>query len=280
MNMPWKALVVFLLTLLPPLSLAPNVPRVYGELPTEAAQDITTIRDLDVLEIFQGIGNVVSSARDAGLTAEGYDVELDKENHDIVEHAGWVTIRGLAMRVKKNGLAWLAPECSWWTFSCSSHHQRYDRIEGDATKVKVRETNKMARRVAWLLEFFHIRNVHCITENPRGSQYFNFPVTARILEVYGFISVVCFMCYYAASHLAKGEVHAKPFKLWGNTPFLKELQHDCCHRHIPGKHKPLMEPSGTQWVSGNNFMKPSQAYPKAFTDDIIAIYKKFSDDLV
>ena len=108
----------------------PGTFRINGTFPEDMATDMSIPRTLDILEIFEGIGSIRWAAVSQGYTAVGFDKNNDAITQNVMTPEGWQNLVGLAMAVKVGGLVWMAPECSWWVFASSSHHRRYERIEG------------------------------------------------------------------------------------------------------------------------------------------------------
>ena len=77
-------------------------------------------RTLDLLELWSGVGAVVSAARSIKLQAQGFDKHRiageTEESEDLCTLAGVSNAIKLLMSVVDGGLLMLAPGCSSWTF--------------------------------------------------------------------------------------------------------------------------------------------------------------------
>ena len=87
--------------------------------------------------------------------------------------------------------------------------RRYFRVAGDRTLVSVATANKIARRVAYLLEYHFAKNCHYVLENPLSSLLWKFRCIHRCLQRHGAKRVVVYLGAYGAHTL-------KPVSLSGD----------------------------------------------------------------
>ena len=85
--------------------------------------------------------------------------------------------------------------------SRGSTKRRYFRVAGDRRLLCVKTANKIARRVAYMLEFHFTKNQFYILENPLSSLLWKFKCIHKCLKRHGAKRVVVHLACYGASTL-------------------------------------------------------------------------------
>ena len=80
-------------------------------------------RDLDLLELWSGVGSIVRAGSRRPYNARGFD-NKNSEYEDITTPAGFKHAVNLVLQLVVGGLLWMAPVCSSFTFMNSSNCMR------------------------------------------------------------------------------------------------------------------------------------------------------------
>jgi hypothetical protein len=81
--------------------------------------DSVVTRDLDVFEVWAGVGSIVKAARRHKLNAASMEI-LDDSSQDVSSASGFMNAVQLVLSLKIGGLLWLAPVCSSFVWLSSS----------------------------------------------------------------------------------------------------------------------------------------------------------------
>ena len=205
-------------------------------------------RDLDVVEIFSGVGSVHAAAIEAGYKAIAMDKDripkcteiagLHCENLLMLD--GFENAIRLVRRLKVGGLLVAAPQCSSFVPPCRAQHQRCEKNlwYGDTSRAFVIDGNNMANGCAFLLRLAHSRGVQAVVENPPSSDIWKFPPMANTLaHLKGLAqenqSAIVARCGYSTEPY--GKRFEKKFKFIGSDltcPWLARIERGC---GCPGK---------------------------------------------
>lgn len=82
-------------------------------------------RDLDFIEVFAGEAAVSKALRAMGYFGATMDLRRDSL-HNVLQPIGMLTLLALVMRLRPQGLLWLAPVCSTWVFMSRGSTGRRD----------------------------------------------------------------------------------------------------------------------------------------------------------
>lgn len=89
-------------------------------------------RNLDVLEVFSGVGSVQQAAASQGMAAACFD-RIHGAGQDLLTVNGFKNALQLCMRLRTGGLLVLAPVCSSFTFANTANtKRRRANYSGDA----------------------------------------------------------------------------------------------------------------------------------------------------
>ena len=133
-----------------------------------------SLRNLECVEIFAGVGSVAAAALELKLRAATYDKNRipgsTEATEDITTQQGFRTAVSLVMRLVPAGLLWLAPDCSSWGYSqwC------------DPLYTKVAAGNAMVEATVFLMLLAACRDVRAAMENPLHSTMFRYPLVGQV----------------------------------------------------------------------------------------------------
>jgi hypothetical protein len=162
-------------------------------------------RDVDIAELFCGVGSIWQAGKAAGYNAVGFDKSrvpgvtdslADPSTcEDILSPAGFLNAVRLALRLKPHGLLWLAPMCNSFCYLALSVTRRKagNAYVGNTALQSVLEGNLAAQAAAFLMTLAFVRGVDAVLENPHDSRVFAMFRHAQVLE---FCSIrgVCMRC--------------------------------------------------------------------------------------
>lgn len=232
-------------------------------------------RDLDVVELWSGVGAIASAAEAAGFAAMAFDkfrirgvTDIDDPDttEDILLEAGFRRALSLVLRLRPGGLLWMAPVCSSWIFlnlRCTMRTRAGGpKFRGDLRYLPVRHGNLMAEMAAFLFLVAVSRGVHAVIENPACSMMFKYEVFANACCLWSprFWAVLPHCRHSTAPY---GSRFGKKFKLMGSHAWVLQLACKCL---CPGRvHKRLTTEKsvgGKRAVTGlKQALKDSAAYP-------------------
>ena len=140
-------------------------------------------RDLDVLELWSGVGSIVRAGSRWSYNARGFDIR-DSAYEDITTPAGFEHTVNLVLQLGVGGLLWMSPVCTSFTWMNSSNTKRGPRNDhyGDTNYPSVIEGNLMARIAAFLFALAWARGVDVAIEIPPGSCIWKFPPLKTIQD--------------------------------------------------------------------------------------------------
>lgn len=201
-----------------------------------AAADSSIQRDLDCVEIFSGVGSIVTAALQVGCRATGFDrvrvpgvTDIPGEfSEDILSDIGFCKALHLVQRVRVGGLVWLAPMCNSFNWLCT--HQSKRRAEngwtGDEGRSFVAEGNRAATLAFYLATLANMRGAAYVVENPPRSLLWNYLESQLGPLPACHISITCDRCAFNTPSSATVEI-SKKYRLVGNMSWLSELERKC-----------------------------------------------------
>lgn len=239
-------------------------------------------RDLDVVELWSGVGAIAGSAVDSGFKACCFDLHRvpgvtdcpGPEQEDITTKQGFEAALALVLGIRPGGLLHLAPDCSSFAFPNSARHKRRIGQEmGDTSYGPVACGNLMGVIAMFLAIVAMCRGVHVSLENPPGSMYFH------MIEK---------LCPQFMSHMVPQLVHrcaydrspepriAKKYKWHATGSWICCLSLACrCkgeHRQLGYRHGEHAE----KWTGLHAELTESGAYPKELGSRLVAAWSTAS----
>lgn len=168
------------------------------------------------LEVFAGHHILHSAMELEGLKSRAFDVNYSRKMN-LLSTFGFLLACNYVRHIIQGGVAWFAlPCCSWVFMSRGTTRRHYLRPQGWEEVVSTAVGNRLARRLAYLLELCHIKGIYYIIEQPSSSLLFRYKPIKQLLERHGASFVRCALGAYNASTL-------KPVTLYGTAPFLDNL---------------------------------------------------------
>jgi hypothetical protein len=238
-----------------------------------AVADSSIQRDLDCVEIFCGVGSIVTAALQAGYRVMGFDrdrvpgvTDIPGEfSEDISSDIGFRRALHLVQRVRVGGLVWLAPMCNSFNWLCC--HQSKRRAEngwtGDEGRSFVAEGNRAATVASYLGTLAHMRGAAYVVENPpRSLLWYYLESQLGPLPACHF-SITCDRCAFSTPSSDTVEI-SKKYRLVGNMHWLCALDRKCqcpLEREHISMTKVVQKESGKKRTGIPKVMALSAAYP-------------------
>ena len=250
---------------------------VFG-LTLQAALSRNSERDLDLVELWSGVGSIAGSAVESGFTVRCFDLHRvpgvtdcpGLEQEDITTKQGFEAALALVLGIRPGGLLHLAPECSSFAFPNSARHKRRIGQEmGDTSYGPVACGNLMGVIALFLAIVAMCRGVHVSLENPPGSMYFNMIEQMCPQFVSHMVSHIVHRCAYDRSPEPR---IAKKYKWLATGSWVHCLSLACrCkgeHRQLGYRHGENAE----KWTGLRAELTESGAYPKELGSRLVAAW--------
>ena len=213
-------------------------------------------RDLDVLELWSGVGSIAAAALEKKFTAE--TMELNN-GQDLSTKEGFAEAQNKVLRLGEGGLLWMGLPCSSFVFLNSSNCKRnlYNGYKGDTNYPPVKLGNLFANEAKFLAELAFKRNVQVVIENPPSSCLWSY-YPEKFMNELGCTAVV-YRCRFDDS-APPGNKLWKQYKFAGTDPWVCRLHLGCdCNN----THSKLTYKDKNGGVCGNQaLLTDSAAYPK------------------
>ena len=224
-----------------------------------------TPRDLQVVELWAGVGHVAAAAKEQGLRAATFEKDHD-ELQNFLHQPGFMAAVALVMRLSPGGLLAMGPTCSTFVFANSNNNKRSESNSwaGDP-EYEPTHTGNLEAEAAWF--FFCLaaaRGVEAFIENPTGSHIFKYircreglqhlkdrvPSLGELKNQY--------RCAY--SEEPNGQRIKKGFRFVATGPWIQSVLRKCpCGNEL---HRLCMRTDKKGKVTGNrDILKESQSYP-------------------
>ena len=173
---------------------------------------------LDYVEYFSGDRSISDGIAGFGYEGRSFDIRYDI-NYNFLYKMGIITALSLALRLRKDGLAWLAPPCSSWVSISrgSTHRSASEPLGKRPRSVKVIQNNRLVSRMSLLLDYIFRHGIFYIIEQPRTSIMWKHPRLKKTLKRHKALKV-------RADLGALGAESLKPVILAGTAPYLSKLQ--------------------------------------------------------
>ena len=240
-------------------------------------------RDMNVVEIWSGVGAIVAAAAAQGLQAAPFDkyrtpgvtdTQNAESTEDILSQVGFLRAVHLVTRLVEGGLLWLAPVCASFVFMNASRCKRRESngFRGDVGYQPVADGNLGADIAAFLFYLAFARGAQVVLENPSCSSIWRYPAVAALghLPLHECLSSRC-----AWDSRPYGQRFLKQYKLIGTGAWIGKVRRSC---KCPGKEHLSMvyhEPDGR--VTGDKgALRQSAAYPSAMGKAIVKAWLSVS----
>ena len=249
--------------------------RVHGLSVTDACKKAAQHHDLDVVEIFSGVGAIVAAAEAVGCRTASFDKQSDPRQ-DILDPTGFQNALSLVLRLRPSGLLWLAPMCNSFSWLCLKTTQRKhaNANASDRARAEVQRGNLGAQASAFLLTVAWCFGVSVVFENPVGSRIWPYLSMARALVLQG-VQVVCNRCAY--DRTPRGERLFKRYTLFCTEPWGKALHSKCpCGKGASHRTSSRRKVEGqTIRTTGRKArLEESGRYPAAMGAAVVAAWRR------
>ena len=259
---------------------------------TAALAMAPTLRDLQVVELWSGVGSIVAAAEKRNYNAAAFDLNrvpgiTDVPGslcEDITTLEGFKKAISLVLRLGEGALLASGPDCSSFTFPNSSRHKRHSAVAGDLLYKPVNVGNLMAVIALFLCQLALARRVHFALENPPDSHIFRFfqsvcpdfmkmvmPDSVEESRCQGLHAQSVTRCPYDDSAEPKLQ---KVYKWLTTWPGIKALNARCKCKEL---HRKLGKttPDGV-WTGNLQLLAESAAYPKRLGEALLGSWMKGS----
>lgn len=235
-------------------------------------------RDLDVVELWAGVGAVAAAASARGLEARTFDI-CHGPDEDITTSSGFVKAVRLVLQLKKNGLLAMAPVCSSFVFPPSSVTRRNkDNFAGNPLVQCVRDGNLMANIAVLLLSVAVARGATAFIENPAGSMIFSYLGT-NLSRLSWLSTGYADRCAYVTKKMKLAQSWKKTFKFVATDKWIVKAMRRCrCSEST--RHAPLMDRDEAGNVNGRPLdLAKSGSYPPELGRALVAAWQAWRAQL-
>ena len=150
-------------------------------------------------EDFCGKHNLSRALFDRGVPIIARDLKFSK-HLDILSGVGFLAILQGLRSLCVSGLAWLGVPCSSWIYLSRGTTKRHRlNVGGKRSLLSVRQANRIARRVAYLITFIEAKQAYWVIENPISSVLFMYRPIRKLLERKGCYCLTVALGQYGAT---------------------------------------------------------------------------------
>lgn len=227
-------------------------------------------RNVDVAEIFCGVGSVWRAGASLGLNCQGFDKDISEEMNVLTTTGLEAAVR-LVASVREGGLVMISPDCGSFCGLCTAQTQRCaGNPSGNESREKVRNGNVMATVAVMLLVLAWVRDSVPLLENPSGNFFWSFPPVVQVFQHIPMWKAILCRCRFSSGNGPK-----KPFCLAGPAPWVEELNFPCNHSKEHEKLAKVEYKDGKKQVNGKRILlKQSGSYPPKMGRVIIQVWRK------
>ena len=151
------------------------------------------LRDLDVVELWSGVGSIASAAQKAGYKVATVDLKFGE---DLTTQEGFEDAVNKVLRLKPGGILSMGIECRSFVFLNSSNCKRnfYNQYAGDTKYEPVKTGNLFANEGKFFAELGFARDLIVVIENPPSSVLWSY-LPASFMKKLPY-SAVCNRCAF------------------------------------------------------------------------------------
>lgn len=243
---------------------------VFGITPADALGWPSPARDVDVVELWSGVGGVAAAARNVGLVAVEFDISRSP-TEDLTWLPGFRSAVQHVLSLRDGGLLVMAPVCSSFVWMNKVHTKRAAEtgFAGDTSRPGVHLGNFMAQVAVFLWVLARHRGVRVVMENPPSSDIWKYTPVAEALRNEALVAAVAHRCAYDVE-TPFGDRYLKAYKFVSTSSCMSEVEKACT---CPGKeHKALVRRDGPKVTGIQGNLTESQAYPKALGEALITAF--------
>ncbi len=237
-------------------------------------------RDIQVVEIWSGVGAIVRAAEMQCLLAVPFDkhrvpgvtdTRSANTTEDILTRAGFLRAANYVLRLVEGGLLWMAPVCSSFVFMNASRCKRSaaNDFRGDVAYGKVADGNHGADIACFLFWLAWARGVEVALENPRCSVMWKYPGVVSLRASLQLCESLTHRCAWDTRPY--GKRFLKPYKFLATGAWIENTSRPC---KCPGKlHLSMVVHESDGRVTGDSgALAKSAAYPLPLGKAIVAAW--------
>ena len=219
-------------------------------------------RDIGILELWSGAGNIAKAGRKRGCKVATFDV-INDTRQDMTTLKGFQIALGLVLRVRKGGLLVMGPPCGSFGWLNSSKCQRGPDNDymGDESYDKVHSGNLQACIAMFFMRLGKSRGLCTMVENPPASFCWKRKLVEPVLRgIAGLTTVTTYRCGFTCGVTGEEFNFRKPYMFASTAPFVVDIVRKC---NCKEKHDSLVDRAAGAVTGRNAELQASGAYPMA-----------------
>ena len=231
-------------------------------------------KTLDVLEVFSGVGRIVSTAQeDYGLQARGFDL-IHGTSEDVNTTPGFITLIRLVLSLKPGALAtWGTPCSTWVSINAGTSGRTNNFPQGHEWIPSVQQANEQVARMVLLLLLMVYMAVQWLLEQPGSSKMPLSDYLWAFLRAFPHFRIpVCMGCY--GHDLLKQSILIGSSRWMAGlskssselTPEQREEKHKNAERIVITS----VDEHGIKHFSGTDLLKETQEYTQEFATAVVS----------
>ena len=230
-------------------------------------------RDLDLCELWAGVGSVSKAAARRKLKTNCLDILL-LPGDDVTTLTGFRKTLAVVQRLRPGGLLMMGPPCSSfvWMNSSACKRNAVDDFKGDVSYERVHDGNVQAEVAVFMFLYALHRHVVPVLENPQKSMLWKYSIvnTMRAALHEHLHEAIAFRCSFSSGDEGN---YRKPYKFVSSSRFVLGLERPCT---CSGPHDEMSTKLEDGRRRGNTAaLKASAAYPAALGECIVDLWTNF-----
>ena len=230
-------------------------------------------RDLDLCELWAGVGSVSKAAARRKLKTSCLDILL-LPGDDVTTLTGFRKTLAVVQRLRPGGLLMMGPPCSSfvWMNSSACKRNAVGDFKGDVSYERVHDGNVQAEVAVFMFVYALHRHVVPVLENPQKSMLWKYSIvdTMRAALHEHLHEAIAFRCSFSSGDEGN---YRKPYKFVSSSRFVLGLERPCT---CSGPHDEMSTKLEDGRRRGNTAaLKASAAYPAALGECIVDLWTNF-----
>ena len=225
------------------------------------------------MERYCGQMAITKAFKNGGQAIVPMDKETVSDEMDLCKDFGFIFAFWMCLIMVFGGFSWSGIVCTTWIWISRSTYGRSNAWpQGDLTKKKVRQGNKMVSREMILTLVLACKAAH---------QFIEAPASTIMHKYITFKAVIRFLKLGCSKHWLGnyGAESPKPVKIWSTVPYLSDLEKPLDRSQMSkSQHgaitKITYKKNGKKMVAGGPGLRHTQTYPERWGK---AIFQKYSE---
>jgi hypothetical protein len=213
------------------------------------------------------------------VRADSYDRKVDEHHMDFNSTLGFATCLVMVFKLCKNGLCWLAPQCSTWIWFAQGHCRRAaaNNYAGNASRLDVQAGNVTNARVSTIVRLCQWRGVQLIIEQPARTVFYQTPAMRMVTEEFALKQLHIWLG-------AHGHSMPKPTLLLMCPRAMSWMKKTVVKWKRTARTEPDMQAKDHGWVKQGRWvtatanLKPSEHYPAQWCATVAAAYMQWVNE--